>query len=385
MRTCNLRYAQVLVLTCALLSSAVAGEPTVEGRALWIPAWELTDPAAVRSAVIQAAEYRFNAVFVQVRYRGDALYIPHRYTSYYANPEPRSIYIKNQPGDFDPLALAVEEGHAWGLSVHAWVTCFEVTGGFAPKDENHVVNRHPEWVSCDRWGNRMDVGHRAWLDPGIPEVRDYTASVLLDIVSNYEVDGLHLDYVRYEGPEMGFAPIAVSEYWVRTGLDANQKDEQWRAWRRDNVTEFLSRVQREVREINPDIIVSAAVFSDREVEAYSYVCQDWGRWLAEGLVDLVAPMSYSLNGNVIARQTTDAVLHAGGALVYTGIALRNFSDGSAVLDPAVVRSHIEAVRASGADGVAIFSYTDLKEMILARMTPDDLFTDPAEEPVLENW
>jgi len=380
------KRAAAILLLHALLTSATAGtEPVVEGRGLWIPAWELTSPAAVRSAIIQAAEYRFNAVFVQVRYRGDALYIPHRYTSYYANPEPRSIYMKGRPEDFDPLALAVEEGHAWGLSVHAWVTCFEVTGGFAPKDENHVVNRHPEWVSCDRWGNRMGVGHRAWLDPGIPEVRDYTASVLLDIVSNYEVDGLHLDYVRYEGPDMGFAPIAVSEYWVRTGLKANPEDEEWNTWRRDNVTDFVDRVQREAREINPEIIISAAVFADRAGDAYDGVCQDWGRWLEEGLIDLALPMSYSLNADKIGRQTADAVTHAGDGLVYTGIALRNYNDGSKPLDPAVVRSHIEAVRAAGADGVTIFSYTDLREMILAGMTPDDLFTAPAEEPSPEEW
>lgn len=379
------RAPSILIICFLVTASAAETEPAVEGRALWIPAWELTSPAAVRSAVIQAAEYRFNAIFVQVRYRGDALYRPNRYLSFYANPEPRSIYLKGQADDFDPLALAVEEGHAWGLSVHAWVTCFEVTGGFAPQDENHVVNRHPEWVSSDRWGNRMGVGHRAWLDPGIPEVRDYTASVLLDIVSNYEVDGLHLDYVRYEGPDMGFAPIAVSEYWVRTGLDADPEDEEWRAWRRDNVTEFVDRVQREAREINPEIVVSAAVFPDRAGDAYDGVYQDWGRWLEEGLVDLALPMSYSLNAGVIGRQTADAVTHAGEGLIYTGIALKDYSDESEPLDPAVVRSHIEAVRAAGADGVAIFSYTDLREMILSGMTPDDLFTDTAEEPSPEEW
>jgi uncharacterized lipoprotein YddW (UPF0748 family) len=380
------KRAAAFLLTSALLASAAFGdEPAVEGRGLWIPAWELTSPADVRSAIIQAAEFRFNAVFVQVRYRGDALYIPHRYTSYYANPEPRSIYLKGQPADFDPLALAVEEGHAWGLSVHAWVTCFEVTGGFTPKDENHVVNRHPEWVSCDRWGNRMNVGHRAWLDPGIPEVRDYTASVLLDIVSNYEVDGLHLDYVRYEGPDMGFAPVAVSEYWVRTGLEADQRDEEWRAWRRDNVTDFVDRVQREAREINPDIVISAAVFPDRAGDAYDGICQDWGRWLEEGLIDLALPMAYSLNAEKIGRQTADAVAHEGAGRIYTGIALRNYDNGSKPLDPAVVRSHIDAVRAAGADGVTIFSYTDLKEMILAGMTPDDLFSGEAEEPGSEEW
>lgn len=376
----------VLVLICALIQSAhPQTEPAVEGRALWIPAWELTNPGAVRRAVIGAAEYRFNAIFVQVRYRGDTLYQPNRYVSYYSNPEPRSIYTKNQPEDFDPLALAIEEGHAWGLSVHAWVTCFEITGGFVPPEENHVVNRHPEWVSCDRWGNRMGLGHRAWLDPGIPEVRDYTATVLLDIVSNYEVDGLHLDYVRYEGPEMGYSSIAVSEFWVRTGLEPDPNDEVWRAWRRDNITEFVDRVQREAGEINPEIVISAAVFSDRAGNAYDGVCQDWGYWLEKGLIDLALPMSYSLNERTIGQQTVDAVTHSGDGLIYTGLALRDFSDDSGLLDPAVVLSHIEAVRTAGADGVALFSYSDLKELILDGMTPDYLFPESAEEPAPVHW
>jgi len=371
--------ALIFVLACAF-AAASADEPAVEGRALWIPAWELGSPAAVRRAIVQAAEYRFNTVFLQVRYRGDALYRPNRYVSHYENPEPRSIHLKGQPADFDPLELALEEGRRWGLAVHAWVVCFEITGGFAPKDENHVVNRHLEWVACDRRGKRMPLGHRAWLDPGIPEVRDYTASVLLDIVSNYEIDGLHLDYVRYEGPDMGYAPVAVSEFWVRTGLEAEPGAEEWRSWRRENITEFVDRVQREAREINPDIVISAAVFADRAGAAYERACQDWGRWLAEGLIDLALPMAYSLDAGTIGRQTADAVAHAGRGMIYTGIALRRYTDGSKPLEPAAVRSHIEAVRAAGADGVAVFSYSDLREMILSGMTPGDLFAAPAEGP-----
>ncbi len=372
-----------LLILLVVIGGSAQAEPFVEGRALWVPAWEMTSPAGVRQMVALAEEYNFNSLFVQVRYRGDALYQPnHRNTSHY-NPEPRSRFLRNQSADFDPLALSIELAHGAGMSLHAWVTCFEITGGYAPGDETHVVNRHREWVSYSNRSYMMPLGSRAWLDPGISAVRNYTKEVFLDLVANYNVDGLHLDYVRYHGPEMGFNPLALAEYRYETGLAPADNSANWADWRRAKITDFVRQVSAEAKRVHPGLILSAAVFAGRTGTAYNDVSQDWGRWLDEGLIDLLAPMAYSTNDTTLARQLADAVYVAGEIPVYAGLTLVDFSDNDRPLSVYEVNRHSHLARLHGAAGVAFFSYTALRDMIAAGLTPEQLFSGKRSEPIFE--
>jgi uncharacterized lipoprotein YddW (UPF0748 family) len=83
-----------------------------EVRALWVVRTTLTSPAAVRTMVGDAWQGGFNTLLVQVRGRGDAYYL--------SSLEPRAAALADQPRDFDPLALVLEEAHARGMTVHAW-------------------------------------------------------------------------------------------------------------------------------------------------------------------------------------------------------------------------------------------------------------------------
>ena len=124
-----------------------------------------------------------NAVIFQVRQGGTAYYE----SSY----EPWGYYAGYQYPGYDPLAVAIEEAHSRGLELHAWFNVFQTSSTFSgtPAAEN------PEWVCRDQNGNSMS-SYRS-LSPGLEDVRKYTVNVAMEIVRNYDIDGLHLDYVRW--------------------------------------------------------------------------------------------------------------------------------------------------------------------------------------------
>jgi uncharacterized lipoprotein YddW (UPF0748 family) len=228
---------------------------------------------------------------VQVRRTGEAYY-----NSAY---EPRASEIKEE--DLDPLAYAIKRGRESGLEVHAWFNVYRVWGSSkAPPWPNHVVNAHPEWLNKDING-KSTTGEGQFLDPGVPEVREYNLKLIKDIVSRYDVDGLMLDYVRYPGQEWGYSDIAVARFnkaHGRTGKP-DPKDPAWGQWRRDQVTQMVREIYREVTRLKPHVKVSAATIpwgdcpSDfKKTDAYASVFQDWRAWMQQGIIDINMPMNY---------------------------------------------------------------------------------------------
>mgnify|MGYP003325369435 CR=1 FL=1 len=93
--------------------------------------------------------------------------------------------------DSDPLAAAIEEAHSRGLELHAWFNVFQTSSTY----DGSPAAEHPEWICRDQNGTPMS-SYRS-LSPGLKDVRNYTIKVAMEIVRNYDIDGLHLDYVRY--------------------------------------------------------------------------------------------------------------------------------------------------------------------------------------------
>jgi uncharacterized lipoprotein YddW (UPF0748 family) len=147
-----------------------------------------TQKAQLRAILDKAAQLHLNAILLQVRPAGDALYAS-RY-------EPWSQFLTGQQGRspaYDPLAFAIAEAHARGIELHAWINPFRAatsaTGYLAP---NHVAKKHPDWVR--RFGTQL------WLDPGDPAARSYVLDVIADIARRYDVDGIHIDDYFYPYP-----------------------------------------------------------------------------------------------------------------------------------------------------------------------------------------
>jgi uncharacterized lipoprotein YddW (UPF0748 family) len=328
----------------------------------------------------------FDNLIVQVRGRGDAYYRPRW--------EPRAAALKDRPKDFDPLALTIREARGRGLKVHAWVnTNLLANLDDLPAEPEHVYNAHPEWLAVPRpvaaelyplqpsdprfrariveWSkaNRGEL-EGVYTAPAHPAVREHVYSVWMDLLERYDLDGLHFDYVRFASPDFDYSRASLERFraWLeprlsppeRRLLDAALKSdplaaadayrEQFADFQREQVTALVERIYYGVKKRRPSVVVSASVFANDE-NAYARRFQDWRRWLAMGVIDVVCPMAYTPDTETFRKQigVARAAASASGRRVWAGIGAYRIPAESAV-------EKIDAARAVGADGIILFSY-----------------------------
>ena len=171
--------------------AVLSGTGNEEFRSTWVITWNHIDRSknpgqnmnTVQTIMDNHVAANMNAVIFQVRQSGTAYYE--------SSHEPWGYYSGYQYPGYDPLEFAIEEAHKRGLELHAWFNVFQTssTTAGAPAAE------HPEWICRDQSGNVM-TSYRS-VSPGLKDVRDYTVDVAMEIVNNYDIDGLHLDYVRW--------------------------------------------------------------------------------------------------------------------------------------------------------------------------------------------
>ena len=189
----------------ALALAATAPQPA-EVRGVWVVRTALATPESADAVVDEAARAGMNALFVQVRGRGDALYR--------SALAPRSEVLRGQPADYDPLARVIARARMRGLAVHAWINVL-LAGGFGvPFPRGHLVTAHPDWLMVPRSAARAALtaptgslaaliqGARDadvegfYLSPSSQDVARHLEGVVREIVTRYAVDGLHLDFIR---------------------------------------------------------------------------------------------------------------------------------------------------------------------------------------------
>lgn len=265
-----------------------------------------------------------NAVFAQVRKGGDAYYGSHY--------EP---WAHDDPNHYDALADLIRKAHALQprIEVHAWLNVCAV-GSDRYHLPGQIATAHPEWLSlntrlqaADPEVTKIDLGH--------PDAADWTFRVFMDVVRHYDVDGIHLDFVRYSGKRRGYNPVNVARFYRRfpnrtpakpaddgvnppPGIDETASslnpgstpewlpapnDPNWKQWRRDQVTAWVRKLYAHAVAVKPGIVVSAALIAwedgphsedewNRKSAAMNLVFQDWRSWLQEGILDLGCPMTY---------------------------------------------------------------------------------------------
>ena len=342
----------MLVLAALLaLANAAAPQPA-EIRGLWVVRTGLASPEIIDRTVDDAARAGFNALFAQVRARCDAFYR--------SGLAPASVLLRAQPAAFDPLAHLLRRAHARGLQVHAWVNVLLCAPSGQPLPAGHLLRRHPGFAMI----GREVVGTQAegvYLSPSVAGVGPHLEAVVRELVRGYDVDGLHLDYIRYPGPAYDYSAAALgafTRYRQLAGLPpaAPQRVPQsWAQYRRDIVSALVGRLSRAARAERPGIVVSAAVVAD-EARAVHEKFQDWPAWLDGGLLDAVCPMAYSADVNVFRRQM--AAIMGGGrspGRVWAGIGAYRLSL------PGMI-GHVRDARAAGAGGVVLFSHESLSPL-----------------------
>ena len=242
---------------------------TKEARGVWISRAEwakqdiINNQEAQQKRIIEILDLvktsKLNFIFFQIRGNGDAFYK--------SNFEPWSDLLTGTLGKdpgWDPLSFALRQAHLRGLELHVWFNTFTAWKGTVPPPHTipeHIYNAHPDWLVCDKNGNRMSLNSSyVFLSPGIPEVRDHVLRVGLDIVKKYDIDGIHFDYIRYpeQSPELGYSQDAVSLRLFNSPA-GNPQNLKWSDWQRENINQFVQEFYDEATRLKPHLKISAAV------------------------------------------------------------------------------------------------------------------------------
>jgi uncharacterized lipoprotein YddW (UPF0748 family) len=291
----------------------------------------------------------------------------------------------------DVIALAKPAG----LRVHAWINVNLVSSAAdLPASRQHVLYRNPEWLMVPRdltaemWTTDPKspeyVGELArWTRAHLTEVEGlytsplhvgaalHVANIATEIVSNYDVDGVHIDYARFPNRDFDYSRAAIQQFKQsvrsqlpdadRSRLDAqelvdplaypNALDARWAAFRQSRLTALLMRVRTAVKSVKPELPISAAVVPDLDVATESRM-QDWRTWLDQGLIDVLCPMAYTQDVDLFGRQVEAARDLAGDRPVWAGVAAYRLS-------PTATLQHIDVARRRRAAGVILFSYDAL--------------------------
>jgi len=342
---------RIIILTILLTSVLLKAEI----KALWVPIWEITRPGKIDTLFLDIEDQDFDQLLVQVRYRGDAAYFPNKFDNSFQNPEKRYFAIRDSL--FDPLGYIIEKADRKEIEVHAWFTTFVVTGHDLTKlDSSHVFFQHPEWITSQFTQKAMDFQEDmgAFLDPGIPAVQDYTLNVILDVATNYGIDGIHLDYIRYPGTYFGFNELAKKTFKAEVKYqDANS----WQQWKLDQVTRFVAKVSSYAKEISSEIQISAAIFPG-VADARDNYSQDWIFWLEKGYLDKAYTMSYTKSTERLQQDLTFLTNFKLNSKIIVG--LRAWNDGSSYPAKQITEKMRTANKLNYA-GFALFSYTGIKQ------------------------
>jgi len=320
----------ILLFLCFFITNTQA-QPKNEIRATWLttiygldwPTVKATSPTTINKQKAELCRIldelkaaNFNTILLQTRLRGDVIY-------------PSSIETYNEtltgkagcsPG-YDALAFAIEECHKRGMECHAWIVSIPLG------KEKHVnalgnksvTKKHPQ--ICKRYQGEW------FLDPGNPATKDYLFSIVKEIITGYDVDGIHLDYIRY--------PDQPNEFPDKETFRKYGNGKSLDSWRRDNITAIVRYLYQQVKQIKPWVKMSSSPvgkFKDTSHypsggwNAYHTVYQDAQGWLREGIQDILFPMMY-FNGNNFYPFALDWQENSFGRCVVPGL-------GIYFLDPA---------------------------------------------------
>lgn len=287
--------------------------------------------------------FNINTVLLQTRIRGDLIYP--------SEIEPFSAVFTGKSGKYpgyDPLAFAIEECHKRGMQLHAWLVTLPLgrTGHVQSLGRNSVKIRHPKLC-------RLYKG--SWyMEPGEPETAEYLCRLVTEITDRYDVDGIHLDYIRYPDRPENYPDNAL---FRRYGKGLKLAD-----WRRENITGIVRKIYKTVKKIKPWVRVSCAPlgkhddlsnFRSKGWNARNTVFQDAQKWLNEGIMDVLFPMMY-FKDNDFYPFALDWKENASGRHVAPGLGVYRLlpEEGDWELDE--ISRQMFTSRRNGMDGTAVF-------------------------------
>lgn len=330
-----------------------------ETRAIWVGTQkELSSRANIDHLVADCRDARLNVIVPDIFVRNSLL----------ARVELMpSVTFADDP-DFDPLSYLITTAHAAGIQVHPWF-CVTYRDAAFRKWFQHKYATDVSIVDSN--GKQLAVG----ADVHRPEYRKFVTDLMIAVARKYDVDGIHLDYIR--AMSNCYCDRCQAEYAKQFGKPmSNATEEDWTKWHRIAIGDIVQRTAAGVRKVRPGAIMSAAVFSNMSSGAVQG--QDPARWAREGWLDLVIPMDYQMQTLAVRsneRRFLDA-LDQDDKLV-TGLSLYMRS-GTDVLSrpPELLQQQIELVRYMGIHGYCLFAHNHLSDA-QRRVLSETLNREPA--------
>lgn len=285
---------------------------------------------------------------------------------------------------WDPLQAAVKLAKERNMELHAWVWVFAVVN----KRHNEILNlpqdypgpllsRYPDWGITDQDGNSFHYhSGKAFLDPANPRVQRYLSLLLEEISSNYDVDGIHLDYIRYPFQSStgkynyGYGTASRHKFKQVAGIDPIELNvggrlwSQWTGFRLQQIDNFVASVSQKLKAKRPDLILSTAVFPLPRQERLNKIQQHWEKWVRDGSIDLLVPMTYATDTDELYQLTLPLFesFNEEQSLLLPGIRLLDTPDIVAV-------DQMQLLRGMSTEGFALFAAENLNfnlEKILSR-------------------
>ena len=367
---------QIFIIVFILIKISFSeGSSSLESKGIWIVRHSLYSKEDIDSALIYAYNSGYNKLFVQIRGRGDAFY--------------NSKYVKknsNINNEFDPLAYAVQLGHALGLEIHAWFNTYILwSANLKPEDSNHILFKNPHWTEADQYGkmdyaielsaNKYPGWEGVFLSPLHPQVNQYLFTLIKEIIDNYDIDGVHLDYIRFQDKFYGFNPTGCEEFDKIYGIDPRDLSrglisqrfgyEQsyidsiqylWKQYKVESINNLLIMLKEYKMQLNQRIIISTAV-KPHIIESKERWFQDWKSWIELDLIDYALVMNYTpknLEFNKLIELINQNINIEDKHKVIIGIAAYN-QEAKSVVDK------INISKLNGFNGISIFSYNAHEE------------------------
>jgi len=269
----------------------------------------------------------------------------------------------------DPLYWAIEEAHARKIKLHAWLWVFAVGNdrhnkliGKPNTYVGPVLEKNARWALLSETGAYKPKNQpEFWIDPSNKEGVSYLLKITEEIVKNYNIDGIQLDYIRYPFQSadnlMGFNHNSIEQFTSHTGekifYNNYQTNVLMNRWKEANVNNFVRKVYRLARSKKSTIKISASIFAKTPENRLSTIQQNYEKWIVGEYIDFLTPMSYSATLDGLSANLANLTPQNGNCLIYPGIALKHVDETSLL-------SQISMIREKGFSGVSFFAMEQLE-------------------------
>lgn len=298
-----------------------------------------------------------NNVYVVVWNKGETMY-PSKVVEEYIGVKQAAVF-----GDLDPLKEMIEAGHKAGILVHAW---FEFGFSYNYGDSNSIwQKRYPQWVGRDVKGNCLQKNGFFWWNGLHPDVQAFMNKLVLEVVNNYDIDGVQGDDRLPAMPSNGGYDIFTKKMYADEHAGAKPpkdcNDTAWVQWRANKLSAYIKQLYWAVKAVKPGCVVSwAPSIYPWSKEQY---LQDWPAWLNGGYADYILPQLYRYDLKAykkIVDELNTQVTKAQKSRVVPGI-LTSLGDGYLVKKK-LLQQMIDYNRKNGYNGECTFYFETLKRL-----------------------